>query len=184
MMLAGVSIIDVADLDTYRLLEDRRRCLCSRVTGVTSATFTSTLAGASIPVEQNSEAYTPPRKGCERSTQYGLALHCPRRCLPQYQKPTRRFFQCMLISMTETVRARSLSNPRLLPRRPRHCESAHESGPSMRLSCSHQMPRTKTTPNRSRRLTTTSKSSALRSCTTTCVSGRRSPRIHTSSCGR
>ena len=34
MMLAGISIVDVVDLDTYRLLEDRRRCLCSRLAGV------------------------------------------------------------------------------------------------------------------------------------------------------
>ena len=135
-------------------------------------------------MEQDSEAFTPPRKGCERSTQYGLALHCPRRCLGQYQKPTRRFFQCMLISKTETVRARSLSNPRLLPRRPRRRESASGWGPSTHRSHSHQMPRTKTTPNRSRELTTTSKSSAHQNCTTTCISGRRSPRTRTSSCGR
>jgi len=34
MLLAGISNIEVADLDTCRLLEDRRRCLCSRLTGV------------------------------------------------------------------------------------------------------------------------------------------------------
>ncbi|KAI4679553.1 hypothetical protein J4E81_010359 [Alternaria sp. BMP 2799] len=59
-----------------------------------------------------------------------MGWHCPRRCLPQYQKPTRRFFRRMLISKTETVRARSLSNPRLLPRRPRRRESASGWGPS------------------------------------------------------
>ena len=149
----------------------------------TSATCASILAGASVPVEQYPEAYTPPRKCCERSTQYGLALHCPRRCLPQYQKSTRRFFRRMLISKIETVRARPIHNNifatrspstlRLLPRRPRRRESPSGWEPSTHPSHSRQMSRTKTTPNQSRGLTTTSKSSALRNCTMTCLSDKR-----------